>query len=526
MNGVWQVAEYAADVGQLDDLECGIILDGISEVLTLAHDEVNSYEALGFREVDDRASAVGGASSSSSSMRQSGTPAQPSIPPDAAMIDPENYVAPQPGDGASNVGPAAAGEAEALVDDRPELNEPFSVLVDGVTLDSSVPLATIRDACSSLGLGRSGGTMKCLERLKKHLESQELAAQHSAEIQLRKDDERVAQSPPIPTEPSDEERKRHMLTHQPYATWCEVCVSNRGRQDGHRPHPEPSSGASVVSFDFGFLSRLETEDDPKLVALYVCDQHSKLVHVVPTPSKDGRHLRYLTTELCRFVVYTQHTAVTTPILLCTTKYYSVLHSTTPVLLCTTKYYSSTTLYYNVLQSTTPLLLQYYSVLQSTTPYYSSTTLYYTLLQSTTPYYTVLLQYYSVLQSTTPVLLCTTKYYSSTTLYYKYYSSTTLYYKALFQYYSVLQSTTPVLPCTTKYYSSTTLYYKVLLQYYSVLQSTTLYYKVLLQKYNISCSGYHSKFHRILRLPRKVTLELHQILRLPRKVNVMINPLHT
>ena len=82
-------------------------------------------------------------------------------------------------------------------------------------------------------------------------------------------------------------------------------------------------------------------------------------------------------------------------------------SSTPVLLCTTKYYSSITLYYKVL-----------------------------------------LQYYSVLQSTTPVLLCTTKYYSSTTLYYKvllrhykvYYSSTT----------PVLQSTTPVLFCTAKY----------------------------------------------------------------------------
>ena len=47
----------------------------------------------------------------------------------------------------------------------------------------------------------------------------------------------------------------------------------------------------------------------------------------------------------------------------------------------------------------------------------------------------------------------------------------------------------------------------------------------IEKYNISRSGYHSKFHRILRLPRKVTLELHQILRLPRKMTLMINPLH-
>ena len=47
----------------------------------------------------------------------------------------------------------------------------------------------------------------------------------------------------------------------------------------------------------------------------------------------------------------------------------------------------------------------------------------------------------------------------------------------------------------------------------------------IEKYNISRSGYHSKFHRILRLPRKVTLELHQILRLPRKMNLMIDPCH-
>ena len=48
----------------------------------------------------------------------------------------------------------------------------------------------------------------------------------------------------------------------------------------------------------------------------------------------------------------------------------------------------------------------------------------------------------------------------------------------------------------------------------------------MEKSNISRSGYHSKFHRILRLPWKVTLELHQILRLPRKITVMIHPRHT
>ena len=40
----------------------------------------------------------------------------------------------------------------------------------------------------------------------------------------------------------------------------------------------------------------------------------------------------------------------------------------------------------------------------------------------------------------------------------------------------------------------------------------------MEKCNISCSGYLSKFHQVLRVPRKVTLQLQQILRLPRKMH--------
>ena len=42
------------------------------------------------------------------------------------------------------------------------------------------------------------------------------------------------------------------------------------------------------------------------------------------------------------------------------------------------------------------------------------------------------------------------------------------------------------------------------------------------KYNISRSGYLSKFHQVLRLPRKVPLDLHQVLRLPRKVTLELH----
>ena len=48
----------------------------------------------------------------------------------------------------------------------------------------------------------------------------------------------------------------------------------------------------------------------------------------------------------------------------------------------------------------------------------------------------------------------------------------------------------------------------------------------IENYNISRSGYLLKFHRILRLPRELTLQDHQILRLPRKMTLMIDVRHT
>ena len=100
-----------------------------------------------------------------------------------------------------------------------------------------------------------------------------------------------------------------------------------------------------------------------------------LLHTVPPVLCSILHA---STRAFLFLVSTgqQETSVETwrlprNMLLCTTKYYSVLQSTTPVLLCTTKSYS---------------------VLQSTTTKY---------------YYKVLLQYHFLRQSITPVLLCTT-----------------------------------------------------------------------------------------------------------------------
>ena len=44
----------------------------------------------------------------------------------------------------------------------------------------------------------------------------------------------------------------------------------------------------------------------------------------------------------------------------------------------------------------------------------------------------------------------------------------------------------------------------------------------IEKYNVSRPILHSNIHQVLRLPRKVTLELHQVLHLPRKVTLELH----
>ena len=102
--------------------------------------------------------------------------------------------------------------------------------------------------------------------------------------------------------------QRRKLRHQPCAPWCELCISNRSQQD---PHPvrrdESSSAHSTVSFDFGFAAR--TEDEHKAYGLFIHDQQTGAMHVVPTPQKGGRHLQYLCAEFCGFLVWLGYTTV-------------------------------------------------------------------------------------------------------------------------------------------------------------------------------------------------------------------------
>ena len=96
--------------------------------------------------------------------------------------------------------------------------------------------------------------------------------------------------------------------HEPYETWCPLCVAHRAKQDGHRQQAHETTNHSVVSFDFFYCSRMRDESD-KLSLLIVTDRDTGMCIALPTQQKGGRSVSYLVSEMCRFIVHCGHTEI-------------------------------------------------------------------------------------------------------------------------------------------------------------------------------------------------------------------------
>ena len=195
--------------------------------------------------------------------------------------------------------PVADG-GEPLEEDRLVPRDPDEavVFVDGTALTINSSLRALRAGCDSFGLSKRGSKQACLKRMLDHIQTQTLLSAHGAEVRLKSEAEREARSQSVPKAPTPQEVQAHNLTHEPYKPWCDVCVSHRARQDAHPRADHEHVGHSVISYDFGFCTRLPAEDDKQTV-LVLHDRDTKLIHAIPTLQKGGKQLQYLV-RICAF----------------------------------------------------------------------------------------------------------------------------------------------------------------------------------------------------------------------------------
>ncbi|CAE7215048.1 unnamed protein product [Symbiodinium sp. CCMP2456] len=303
--GEWSLLEFAEDVAALADRTLPFEHQDVEQVITIAYDDKTlSPSQLGF---DTPAPAAEPADAPSASA------AAPVVSPEQAKVSGDDGV----GVGDMPDHPVQAADQAAPVapdggEDHPHEREAVdTVTVSGVVIDRNSSLRVMRAALVSLGLGKNGSKSQCWERLVRHIREAELLREHQVDHTLRSESSRPPVSPPVAQVPSAEDRTQHSLTHEPYAAWCDTCVRFRGRQDKHPTEAQHGDGSrSVVSFDFGYCSRENSDDAAeardRLTVLFLHDRHTKAVHAVPTAQKGGSSLTHLVTEAARFVLWTGH----------------------------------------------------------------------------------------------------------------------------------------------------------------------------------------------------------------------------
>ena len=160
----WKLYELNQLISDLDDPEVALPYYGMErmhDAITIASAaKINMQELFPGSELGIRPPAVGSESDD-----------DPMIP-----VEPEQQHIFEDGVNAGQVPGSLQVEPEG--DDQMAANPAAPLVVDGVRLSLDCSLATLRLACRTLGIGRSGGKATVLKRIEDHLRKQSLLERH------------------------------------------------------------------------------------------------------------------------------------------------------------------------------------------------------------------------------------------------------------------------------------------------------------------------------------------------------------
>ena len=162
------------------------------------------------------------------------------------------------------------------------------------------------------------------ERLKEYearlRTSREIAEEREEAINRDPESARIPADLPVPTQPSEVERELHNLTHLPFASWCEVCLRSRTRDNPHRAMPKEEEATRLagptlplVSMDWFKIKGSPTDEQPEgeaehgfVQCLLVTDAQTGYVAAIPVPAKKNQS-EYACEMVVKFLKLMRHT---------------------------------------------------------------------------------------------------------------------------------------------------------------------------------------------------------------------------
>ena len=219
---------------------------------------------------------------------QVGGPPEPRLLPGEAEPVPEEMQAEEPQEGPH--------EPEQLVYD--EVGDDF-VMVNGLKLTTASSRKVMKDACEFLGTPLSGSKAVVFRRLQVAVRETAAKAALDAACNEKRAMERRPQQAEVPLAPTDEEKQRHLLTHLPFADWCEHCQATRSK-DNER-HERREQVCPTVALDYMTTNTTIRKESPEVKHLVAVDSWSKAILAVPIKAKGGASVKLCANAMCGFV---------------------------------------------------------------------------------------------------------------------------------------------------------------------------------------------------------------------------------
>ena len=110
-----------------------------------------------------------------------------------------------------------------------------------------------------------------------------------------------------PLNPTKAERERHNINHCPYRSWCDICVSGRGKEDPHyrnNKHKGMGEGLPVIGLDYKSAGQEGNYDD-KVTIIVGRDKMSKGI-IAPYNKAKGEYEDWLVDNIISGIDYFGH----------------------------------------------------------------------------------------------------------------------------------------------------------------------------------------------------------------------------
>ena len=320
----WQVIELCQSVFQLDEREAP--LEGFNKLITLLSKNIISLVDFGMVMNSSVTPDLPGSSASAPPQRDvemTGASTSGAVHGRGGGQQREVGGARQQATTNRNENPEIARAAVPVSEPSSGPREvpviPTSIAVDAssdrmtiagvdVTKDSSI--VVLKAACEYMAVSQSGSKSKLWKRLVSTVDKQKILEETQLATTSLGEGLRNPVAVQLATPPSDEQVQLHMLTHTPYAAWCEACVSMKGKPDRREANPTRVRDREIPVLSFDFSSTGKSMDDQsgedglKLTALVAHDSHSGSLACFPLKGKDDA--KHAVHEMVKYLQYLGH----------------------------------------------------------------------------------------------------------------------------------------------------------------------------------------------------------------------------